>query len=208
MEEQTLKRAREEIYRAIDQGGKEEVANWLDNGYPIESQNELGETILHQAVKCGQPDIVEMLVVAYRANIFAKTINNQTPLDYAANSRITNREKVFRIILKVLLESGRHIDEQDDSGSTLLHHAVEFGDEEIIRMLVLEHHANLEIKNKRGRTPLDYAVVSYGWLPNPKGVIRTLVRLGANRDAEISELAEEFHLEHAFDDEDDPVDEE
>jgi ankyrin repeat protein len=62
-------------------------------------------------------------------------------------------------MVKLLMEFGAKIDEQDKNGDTPLHIAARhehLASPSIVNWLIL-HHANTEIKNKEGETPLHIA---------------------------------------------------
>lgn len=62
-------------------------------------------------------------------------------------------------MVKLLLDAGAKIDEQDKNGETALHiaaRAQNLGSPAIVHWLILKH-ANVEIKNKEGKTPLHIA---------------------------------------------------
>jgi len=49
--------------------------------------------------------------------------------------------------------------EQDENGNTLLHIACEYGNFEMVRLLIEIHNAKKNIKNNNGQTPLDIAFI-------------------------------------------------
>nr|WP_255565508.1 ankyrin repeat domain-containing protein [Wolbachia endosymbiont of Cylisticus convexus] len=67
---------------------------------------------------------------------------------------------------------------QDNSGSTLLHHAAFGNDPKLIKLLLNELRFDIDIINKEGNTPLHVAA-RYGRLDAVKG----LLTRGANIDA-------------------------
>jgi ankyrin repeat protein len=57
--------------------------------------------------------------------------------------------------LKALFENhGVDPNLQDDQGSSLLHKAVQYRSEATVKMLMEKEEVNVNIRNKRGRTPL------------------------------------------------------
>ncbi|OUM58087.1 hypothetical protein PIROE2DRAFT_16734 [Piromyces sp. E2] len=76
----------------------------------------------------------------------------ETPLIIAA--RLGNKEIMKKILL--LHSAKANIDQQDMLGNTALHYALESGDKYIINNLAF-HHANIHIKNKEGKSPIEIA---------------------------------------------------
>ena len=60
----------------------------------------------------------------------------------------------FRMIVRLLLNSGGSINTKSRAGNTALHKAAERGFEEIAKLL-LERNANMEIENAKGQTAAD-----------------------------------------------------
>ena len=58
-----------------------------------------------------------------------------------------------------LLEHGTCVDQQDDYGETALHLACMAGHIDVVRILVVEHQAKLDIQNWEGWAPIIWAVV-------------------------------------------------
>jgi hypothetical protein len=75
----------------------------------------------------------------------------QTILHLAARSSIDPTD------LSLLLNTGVDCDAQDNFGCTPLHEACRSAHLQIV-LLLLQHHANANIRDKEGRTPLDLAV--------------------------------------------------
>jgi ankyrin repeat protein len=59
----------------------------------------------------------------------------------------------------LLIAHGADPNSRTVNGSTALHQASKFGRIEIVRLLI-EHGANVEVKNDEGETPLDILVLS------------------------------------------------
>ena len=82
----------------------------------------------------------------------------ETPLHYAAYSR--NPENV-----DVLLKAGANVNAQEGQKRTVLHFAVRKQLNDIITLL-LDAGADASIKDKRGKTPFDYAKGDPEWIAN------------------------------------------
>jgi len=59
--------------------------------------------------------------------------------------------------IKLCLEAGADVNAADSQGQTALHGAAEWGWDRVVQFLV-DHGANLDVKDKRGHTPLDAAM--------------------------------------------------
>lgn len=81
------------------------------------------------------------------ANPNFKHINDWTPLHAAASAHMFQREAV-----KLLIQKGANINEQDEFGNTALHIAAHKGNRKLFIYLV-QNGALKDIKNKKGKTP-------------------------------------------------------
>lgn len=117
----------------------------------IDAVNAKGVTPLLEA--CGQGDFeAARLLIRGRANVnLPATENEVTPLHTVCFQNHQN-------ILQLLLDQGEtlFLDPRDSMGNTPLHHACWMGHLNIVRILI-EHHAQLDIQNNEGQTPLDFA---------------------------------------------------
>ena len=59
-------------------------------------------------------------------------------------------------LIKEYVNQGKDMDIQDDFGATLLHYSLQSGHSEISKFLVISE-ANVNIRDKEGLTPLDWA---------------------------------------------------
>jgi ankyrin repeat protein len=55
------------------------------------------------------------------------------------------------------IRQGFDVDEPDENGRTLLHHAVGGNQTELVELLIDTYHAQVSIQDADGKTPLDYA---------------------------------------------------
>ncbi len=101
---------------------------------------------LFQAVKSGSLKKTSELVSS-TSNIDVKDIDGKTPLHYAA-------EIGYLEIVKLLVASGADINIQNRWGSTPLHLAVHFIKEDIVRFLTEIETINVNIRDKKGWTPI------------------------------------------------------
>ncbi|KAI3316990.1 hypothetical protein HD806DRAFT_516321 [Xylariaceae sp. AK1471] len=98
--------------------------------------------------------------------------------------------------IRTALENGANVNIRNDRGDTLLHSAIDHGNEAVVRLL-LDNGANTNIQNDRGDTPLhDAACIG------DEAIIRLLLDNGANTNIEnelggtpLSPLPFGFHKE-------------
>lgn len=57
------------------------------------------------------------------------------------------------------MEAGTDVNEQDEYGETALHLACMAGQADVVRMLVVEQQARMDIKNWEGWVPMIWAIV-------------------------------------------------
>lgn len=122
-----------------------------------------GTTALLRAAKAGDVDVIEALL-AKGADPKLTTKFGMTPVMAAAGlgtkeedttgRRKTQAEAVASI--KLFLDAGADVNAVDRQGDTALHGAAQKGDDQVVQFLA-DHGAKLDIKDKKGRTPLDAA---------------------------------------------------
>lgn len=83
------------IYASAEQGDVEALRGALRQGYQVNTPDEDGMTLLHHAAAGNQPDVVEMLLNDYAANVNAQDSQGRTPLDVA---RENGSQEVVRIL--------------------------------------------------------------------------------------------------------------
>ncbi len=114
----------------------EKVKRYLREGTDINARDIIsGETLLHQAVKLGDPEVIELLL-AEGADISAITddARGHTPLHSAV--RAGNHP-----VVETLLDAGVDIQAPNNFGETPLYYAVESGDMSMVGLL-LDRGAN------------------------------------------------------------------
>ncbi|GHU46450.1 hypothetical protein FACS1894200_00010 [Spirochaetia bacterium] len=118
----------------------------------IHAQNNNGMTPLHWAAyKNANPEILETLLKHDATLIHAQNSDGMTPLHWAAYKN-ANPE-----ILETLLKyDAALIHAQDNDGDTPLHWALQQNKNPQVAISLIRSGANLDVKNKVGKTPLEY----------------------------------------------------
>ncbi|KAI0281934.1 ankyrin repeat-containing domain protein [Russula aff. rugulosa BPL654] len=144
------------------------------NGSSVEAPGKYGNTPLHSAA-CGDLEMVEVLL-EYGVAVDAQNNYCCTPLSFAAAGYHDDPR-----VARLLIERGAdpNIPASSGTGSTPLHEASQNGWIEIARVL-LEHGANVEVKDNGGRTPLDIALE--GQFRRSEEIVKLLLEHGARRE--------------------------
>ncbi len=123
-----------------------------------------GTTPLLRAAKAGDTQVIETLL-AKGADAKTPTKFGITPVMAAAGlgtkeEDTTGRKKTEAeaiASLKLCLDAGADLNAADNQGQTALHGAAQKGWDQVVQFLA-DHGAKLDVKDKRGRTPLDAAM--------------------------------------------------
>ncbi|XCA33356.1 MAG: ankyrin repeat domain-containing protein [Wolbachia endosymbiont of Polyergus mexicanus] len=89
------------------------------------------------------------------------------------------REAFNKSFYELLENSFKNINEKDEKGETVLHHAVEISDRKTVRLLI-QKGAEVNARDKNGYTPLHYAVFVQS-LENVKVLIRSGAEVNATQ---------------------------
>ena len=108
------------------------------------------DTLLHASIFGGHIGVAELLF-AHHADVNAPGTYSVTPLHVA--SRYGRLDAA-----KWLLDHGADVNAQRVDGQTALHSAAFRGHLDIVRMLVLEHKADVSVRDVEGCTPLSLAL--------------------------------------------------
>jgi ankyrin repeat protein len=144
-----------------------------------------GATPFLMAAKSVDHEMMRLLAAA-GADPLARTRTNTTALMVAAGIQIFSigedsgtKEDALEAV-KVALELGADVNAADDNGETALHGAAWRGSNEIVQLLV-DRGARLDVKDKKGWTPLGNAHLVYtpgmilqSW-PETEALLRTLM---------------------------------
>lgn len=135
---------------ALERGYREMSLYLIDAGAPLDTVVYEGSTMLHQAAKGGDPEIIRLLIArGLDVNATDDYHYHDTPL-----SDVAGRAKPEAIA--ALLEAGSDVNHRGVNDQTPLWRAVHNKRIEIVRML-LAAGADPTIPDIKGRTPLDVA---------------------------------------------------
>jgi ankyrin repeat protein len=123
-----------------------------------------GATPLLRAAKAGDTEVLKVLL-AKGADVKLTTKFGMTPVMAAAGlgakeEDTTGRKKTEPeaiASIKLCLDAGADVNALDNQSDTALHGAAQKGYDQVVQFLV-DHGAKLDVKDKRGRTPLDAAM--------------------------------------------------
>ena len=144
-------RADLDVFEAAASGRAQTVSEILDrDAGQAKAWSVDGFTALHFAAFFNQPTIARELV-RRGADVDAVSMNPMevTPLHSAAAAHATE-------IVRMLAESDAPVNAKQHGGWTALHAAADYGDEEMIKIL-LEHGADPLTQNDDGKTPAQIA---------------------------------------------------
>ena len=166
----------------------ETVRLLVENNANLSMADEKGNTALHEAVD--DPEIVQLLL---NKEVQLELENNEgeTPLHVAIRRRQTESAEK-------LLQKGAYPFKPDMNGSTVLHDACRWGWLGIVQLVISKADRRLDIKDRKGRTPLWLAVkncrigVVQELLKDPEFAIqkhskkdKTLLLLAAEREGSV-----------------------
>jgi ankyrin repeat protein len=186
-----------EAVNAAAYSGHEAVVDLLiKRGASVKVRDERGWLALHIAAHAGQERVVRLLIEMEPSIKQREEIENRaTPRRDRKRVRVRTKDRSestalhlaagngHKAVVRLLVEKGAYIDSKDNSGWTALHCVVNYSKSECdpvarkikeqslkeIAQLLLENGASVEIKDKGGRKPRDYAIEK-----RPKGMVKLL----------------------------------
>ncbi len=133
-------------------GGAERVAGLLEGGLDPNMRSRIGETLLHEAVRSGNLELVKILVEK-GANVNATTPWGATPLMVAAQSEDRRAAEIARYLIR---RDARISAKDRRFGRTPLMWAYMRGNQETAHLLI-QHGADEDAVDKAGKTARHYA---------------------------------------------------
>lgn len=156
----------------------------LNYGADCEKPNNNGVTPFHAACIKGQLEVVEWLLSTNKIDIHSLSKIDTTPL---ISAYVNSQEATCKLLLKNKVDVNQ---QTKPSSISILHIACLKGDLTFVKKLMEEHHANINLANDDGETPLyiacERAILAYKTaLPFGEEVknrvfIKSLLKLGAN----------------------------
>jgi ankyrin repeat protein len=111
---------------------------------------------MHFAAQLGHVEVIEMLAEFREAMLFSRNAQGRTPFDLAV---IWNK----LVVVKQMLKWGdpRIVQNVDDSGDSVVHHAVARGRSKILGRLLKVEEIDLDVRNKVGKTAIHIAIETW-----------------------------------------------
>ena len=138
-----------EIIRASYEGDIDTISALLKQGERPDTQDAIGWTPLMVAAAENHIDIVN-LMLEYGANVNIENVWGRTALHFASRYGFTD-------IVTTLVKNGAIVNANNDhSRQPPLFSAIEYNHKDVVQVL-LEHGADIKLKNGDNLTPLEYA---------------------------------------------------
>ena len=157
------------LWRAVESGDMERVAELLRMGADPDRADVDEETPLHCAARWRRSGAGDMLLAA-GANPNARSRFGSTPLHLAARAGAL-------LLVKQLISHGADVNASDVFGCAALHDAAQRGDSRVIASL-LQAGADVQARDVHGTTPLHRAARA-----GHANIVRRLLAAGADRAA-------------------------
>ena len=156
----------------------------VERGADVNARDEHDETPLHLAPYFLELKLVRMLL-DHGADVYAENSQEQTPLLRVLESRYHCQE-LFDVA-QLLVEHGADVNTRNKDHETLLHLAPYFLELKSVRIL-LDHGANVNAEDNRGRTPLCRVLEAENYSDEDRfGVAQVLMERGADVNARYQE---------------------
>ena len=156
----------------------------IQNGADIQVSGSTGSTVLHFASRHSNQEVVEFLLKLNEISVNATDNYNQTPVVCACfdGGRLDN--------IKMLIQNGADIQASSSNGSTVLHFASRYSNQEVVEFLLKLNEISVNATDNYNRTPLMKACYDGGRLDN----IKKLIRNGADIQASSSNGSTVLHF--------------
>ena len=138
------------LHTACMKGNLDIVSLLLERGAHVDAENGRGITALHMACLFNRLDVVHRILLHGAKTNPKHPQHGSTPLHWAAN-------KGHLEVARALVTMGAKVDERNYAGWTPLHCAFFEGRVDVALFLVLDEGADLKVRNREGKTPLDLA---------------------------------------------------
>ena len=148
-------------------GGRlDNMETLLQYGADINARDINGSSLFHLASGHSKQEIVELLLKLNQISVNATENNRRTPLMFACldGGRLDN--------MKTLIQYGADINARDINGSTLLHFASRYAEQEIVEFLLKFNQISVNATNNNQATPLMFACLDGGHFDNMKALIQ------------------------------------
>jgi ankyrin repeat protein len=133
------------LHDAAAAGIVERVARLLDEGFPVDTPDEVGSTALHRAAMSDRTDVVRLLLER-GASVDARNVRGTTPLLLAHKLDV----------VQLLLAAGANPNIEIGGGFTAFHHLVRTASADVLSA-VIDAGADLQSKTGDGQSVLDLA---------------------------------------------------
>ena len=170
----------EDMYTSILLDDVDSVRLFLDNGFPVDTVDETGETLVIKAVKSNSLEVLELLVKR-RASLDRGTYSytrRNTDIEVAGKTPLYFVKS--QEALTILIDGGADINYVNSKGEPLLIDYIKYKPEPYVKTLI-DRGARVNIADSEMWSPLTWASVN-----NQKEVVGHLIGAGANlnfRDA-------------------------
>jgi len=189
------------VHRAAAAGDLTELRRLCSSGAQVNTPGHLGRRAVHYAAIHGHWEVLEDLLVRFKANVAAKDAFGRTALHSAVGGTATSMVEVS--IVRLLLDKGASGTAQDENGDTPLHRAVCKARLGTVRVLVggsteLDGDGSdlaVRMKNGLGKTPLQCAMGMR--TKNSEAIVACLLGAGARIGSEdlVIEVGEDVDVE-------------
>jgi ankyrin repeat protein len=138
------------LHYAVENNNEIALKKLIEMDADINAQNKQGQTPLHVALKNGRVKEMEIIMDA-NPDLSIKDNNGNLPIHAAASVSVFDLNSI-----KTILNKKETVNTQNDEGLTPLHIAVRYSTFFQIKLL-LSNGADVSIKDKKSKTPYDYA---------------------------------------------------